>query len=109
MAKSRAPISSNRSRPALTEEARERQLIAKAMNQVERQLDDGTASSQVLTYFLKLTSEKHQAELEKLRRENELLKAKAEALESQKRVEELYSDALDAMKRYSGQVGSNDH
>ena len=108
MAKSRASMSSNRSRPALTEEAREKQLIAKAMNQVERQLDDGTASSQVLTYFLKLASEKHQAELEKLQRENELLKAKAEALESQKRVEELYSDALDAMKRYSGQVGPND-
>ena len=109
MAKSRATGSSIRTRPALTEEAREKQLIAKAMNQVEQQLEDGTASSQVLTYFLKLASEKNQLEMDKLRRENELLKAKAEALESQKRVEELYSDALNAMKRYSGFGGQDDY
>lgn len=109
MAKSRASSSSIRTRPALTEEAREKQLIAKALNQVEQQLEDGTASSQVLTYFLKLASEKNQLEMDKLRRENELLKAKAEALESQKRVEELYSDALNAMKRYSGFGGQDEH
>lgn len=108
MAKSRATGSLPRTRPALTEEAREKQLIAKALNQVEQQLEDGTASSQVLTYFLKLASEKNQLEMDKLRRENELLKAKAEALESQKRVEELYSNALDAMKRYSGFGGQDE-
>ena len=108
MAKSRATGSLQRTRPALTEEAREKQLIAKALNQVEQQLEDGTASSQVLTYFLKLASEKNQLEMDKLRRENELLKAKAEALESQKRVEELYSNALDAMKRYSGFGGQDE-
>lgn len=91
-----------RMRPALTPEARENQLVYLATNLAEQQLMDGTASSQVITHFLKLGTEKERLERERLAHENELLKAKTEALQSAKRVEELYAQALSAMKSYSG-------
>lgn len=91
-----------KSRPALTPEARENQLIAKATNLAERQLDEGTASSQVIVHFLKLGTAKQQLELEKIKKENALLEAKASAIESTKRMEELYAEALSAFKSYGG-------
>ena len=94
-------------RPALTPEARENQMIALAVDLVEQRLIDGTASSQETTHFLKLGSMKNRLEMEKLQEENRLLKARTEALQSAKRVEELYSEAIKAMRRYSGQ-GSDD-
>ena len=94
-------------RPALTPEARENQMIALAVDLVEQRLLDGTASSQETTHFLKLGSMKNRLEMEKLQEENRLLKARTEALQSTKRVEELYSEAIKAMRRYSGQ-GSDD-
>lgn len=93
-------------KPATTPEARENQLISLATNLAEQQLREGTASSQVITHYLKLGSTKNQLELEKLKRENELLRAKTESIESAKRVEELYSKAIDAIKLYSGNGGS---
>lgn len=94
----------NPRRRATTPEGRENQLVSLAVELAERQLRDGTASSQVITHYLKLSTSREALEQEKLRRENELLKAKAEALESAKRVEAMYEEALTAMRRYSGQV-----
>ena len=88
-------------RPALTPEARENQLIALAIDRAEQQLLDGTASSQVITHYLKLGSTKDRLEREKLERENELLKAKTESIQSMQRIEELYKNALDAMRNYT--------
>lgn len=88
-------------RPALTPEARENQLISLAVDLAEQQLIEGTASSQVITHYLKLGSTKERLEKEKLEQENELLRAKTEALQSAQRVEELYANALDAMRNYS--------
>ena len=105
MAKVKAKCSSDpvkKIRPALTPEARENQLIALAVDLVEQRLLDGTASSQETTHFLKLGSTKARLEKEKLEEENKLLRAKTENLESQKRVEELYSEALKAMRDYAG-------
>lgn len=99
----RASGSDKRGRPALSPEARESQLIALAVDLAEQQLRDGTASSQVITHFLKLGTAKTNLELEKLKMESELVRAKTESLQSAKRVEELYEDALNAMKNYSGQ------
>ena len=95
-------------RPALTPEARDNQMIALAVDLVQQRLLDGTASSQETTHFLKLGSMKNRLEMEKLQEENRLLKARTEALQSAKRVEELYSEAIKAMRRYSGQ-GSDDN
>ena len=97
-----------KTRPALTPEGRENQLIAKAINLAERQLDEGTASSQVITHFLKLGTENAKLEREKLRYENELLQAKKEALESTKRSEELFERALRAMSDYKGNGRSDE-
>ena len=95
-------------RPALTPEARENQLIALAVDLVQQRLLDGSASSQETTHFLKLGSMKNQLEMEKLREENKLLKAKTESIQSAKRVEELYAEAINAMRRYSGNRSSSD-
>lgn len=100
--------SAKRGRPALTPEARENQMIALATNLAEQQLLDGTAKSQVIVHYLKLGTVKAQLELEKNRRENELLSAKTEALKSSKRIEELMDNAIAAMKSYSGQDDSYD-
>ena len=93
----------NRKRaPAKTPEARENQLVALAIDVAEKQLLDGTASSQVITHYLKLGSTKDRVEKDILLEKKELLKAKTEAMQSSKRVEELYKTALDAMRMYSG-------
>lgn len=91
-----------RRRPALSPDARENQLISLAVDLAEQQLLDGTASSQVITHYLKLGSSRERLEKERLERENEMLRAKTESLQSAKRVEELYAKALDAMRNYSG-------
>ena len=87
--------------PALTPEAREKQLISLAVNEAEKRILDGSASNQLLIHFLKLASSREQLEREKLEKENELLRARTEALESSKRVEELYSEAIAAFKSYA--------
>lgn len=108
MAKARSSNSNTRKiRPALSPEARENQLIALAVDLVEQRLLDGSASSQETTHFLKLGSTKNRLEMEKLEEENRLLKAKTEALQSQKRSEELFAEAIKAMQIYSGH-GSNE-
>ena len=96
-------------RPATNPEAREKQLIALAVDLVEQRLLDGTASSHETTHFLKLGSMKNRLEMEKLQEENRLLQAKTESLQSAKRVEELYSEAISAMRRYSGNGDSDEY
>ena len=90
------------SRPGLTPESEENRLISKAMKLAERQIDEGTASSQVISHFLKLGTTKAELEKEKLARENELLRAKTESLQSMARMEELYENAIKAMQKYGG-------
>jgi hypothetical protein len=96
-------------RPALTPESRENQMISLAVNLAEEQLRAGTASSQVITHFLKLATSKAQLEKDKLRRENELLAAKTESLQSAQKMEELYEQAIKAMQKYSGNGDSDDY
>lgn len=93
---------SSRPRPATTPEARENQLISLAVDLAEKQLIEGTATSQVITHYLKLGSTKEKLEKEILKKQKELMEAKTEALKSTKRVEELYANALEAMRNYSG-------
>lgn len=95
-------------RPALTPENKENQMISLAMDLVEQRLRDGTASSQETTHFLKLASTKARVEKEILEKQKELISAKTEALQSQKKVEELYANALKAMQNYSGHGDADD-
>ena len=97
-----------KTRPAFTPEARESQLIALAVDLAERQLKEGTASAQVITHYLKLGTVNAKLEREKLERENKLLEAKTKAYESTKRIEELYSNAIRAMREYGGNGSGSD-
>ena len=92
-----------RRRPATTPEARENQMVALAVDLAEQQMRAGTASSQVISHYLKLGTSREKLEQEKLARENKLLEAKSDAIASAKRVEELYVTALNAMRTYAGQ------
>lgn len=95
--------STKKMRPALTPEARENQMISLAVDLAEQQLREGTASSQVITHYLKLGSTKERIEKEILEKQKELISAKTENLKSMQKIEELYSNALNAMRNYNGQ------
>lgn len=112
MAKAKVTNSSNpqrRMRPALTPEARENQMISLAMDLAEQQLRDGTASSQLITEFVKRGSTKARLEKEILAEQKELMAAKTENLRSAQRIEELYADAIKAMRNYAGRGESDDY
>lgn len=95
---SQKPVSA----PGRTPEARENQLISLAYDLAEERLRNGTATSAEVVHFLKLGSLKERQELELTKKKMELMTAKTEALQSAKRVEELYGAAIEAMRRYSG-------
>ena len=112
MAKVKQSTSSNptrKIRPAISPEARENQLIALAVDLVEQRLLNGTASSQETTHFLKLGSTKARYELEKMKAENDLIKAKTKAYESAEDIAEKYEKAIQAMRHYSGNSDANDY
>lgn len=96
-------------RPALSPETRENQMIALAVDLAEQQLLDGTASSQVITHFLKLGTTRERLEKEKVENENKLLLAKVKALESQEHNGAMYEAALKAMRAYTGQVDYDEY
>lgn len=85
-----------------TPEESENMLINLAVTLAEKQLRDGTASPSVISHYLKLAGQRDKLELEKLRQETMLAKAKAESIASAARTEELVQEAVDAMRRYSG-------
>lgn len=89
-------------RPALTPEARQNQLIALATDLVEKRLIEGTASSQETTHFLKLATQEAKLKVRILEKQEELISAKTESIKSSQRTEELYRDAIIAMRKYSG-------
>lgn len=107
MKQTKAESSPKRRRPALSPESRENQLISYATDLAEKQLIEGTASSQVITHFLKLGTTKMQLEKEKLANENELLRAKKDAIQSDQKNGELYENAINAFKKYSGHGGDD--
>ncbi len=92
----------------MTPESRENQIISAAMDLAEEQILNGTASSQVITHFLKAGSTVARLEKEKMEGELELLRAKVKTLESQAQSEELYRNAIKAFQRYSGNGGGDD-
>jgi hypothetical protein len=77
-------------------------MVSLAHDLAERQIREGTASSQVITHFLKLGSTRERLEQQRLEHENELTQVKIEATRSQQRMEELYGEAIRAMRSYIG-------
>lgn len=90
--------------PAKTPEGREKQLISLAYDLAEKQLVDGSASAQVITQFLKLGSTRERLEQRKLDGEIELTKAKIQQIASVEKIEKLYTDAINAMRNYGGDL-----
>lgn len=88
--------------PATTLDGREKQVISAAYDLAERRILDGTASSQIVAHYLKLGSSREQLEQDKLRAENELLKARVKAMEEAFKIETMYEEAIAAMRAYSG-------
>lgn len=91
--------------PALSPESKNNELIALATALAERQIREGTASSQVICHYLKMGTEKERLERVKLEEENKLLRAKTASIESSQRTEELFREAIEAMSRYKGSSG----
>ena len=98
-----------RARPALTPEAREGQLISLAVDLAEQQLRDGTASSQVITHYLKLGSTREKLEQEVKMKELEFMTAKTKSLANVEEVKVLYEKALKAMRNYAGQGDGDEY
>ena len=94
--------------PATDLESRENQLISLAVDAAERELLKDNPSNQVVLHYLKLGTTKLQLEKEKLRRENLLLEAKANAIDAAARTDELYQQAIEAMQIYPGSVNRGD-
>ena len=63
---------------------------------------DGTASSQVITHYLKLGSTKEREERRMLQKNIELIEAKTEKINSEKKSSEMYDRVVEAMRSYSG-------
>ena len=97
-----------RSPPATTPEGRENQLISLAMELAEKRMRAGTASAQEVTHFLKLGSINNRVEREILEKQKELITAKTESIRAAKRVDELYANAIAAMRTYAGDRGDED-
>lgn len=83
-------------------------MISLAFDLAERQLAEGSASSQVITHYLKLATTREKLEREKLELEKNLLQARTESIASSQRVEELYMEALSAMRSYQGNNSEED-
>lgn len=94
----------NLSRPATTPETREQQLVALATDLAEKQLREGTASPSVITHYLKMGSPRESMERNALSQQNDLAAAKAEAIRSEKRMEEMIGAAMEAFRSYSPTV-----
>lgn len=94
--------------PPLNDEAHENKLISLAMKQAQKQLEDGTASSQIITHFLRLGSVRAQVELEKLELENRLIEEKIQAERSGQQLNEMFAEVLAALKSYTYSPGDID-
>lgn len=91
-------------RRARSLENRENQLIRMAYDLAEKRLADETASAQEIVHFLRMGAAKSQLEKQKLEMETALLQSKKEAVDSSKRSDERYQEAIDAFRSYSGSV-----
>ena len=111
MARTKAPSSSGSNvtrRAAISPDAREKQLTALAVDLAEQQLRDGTASSQVITHFLKLATRKEEIEREILELQKDLVAAKTESIRAQQRSDEMFKEAIEAIRGYQGHGDPND-
>lgn len=95
-------------RPAQTPEAREKQICSLAYDLAEKQILEGTASSQVITHFLKAASHREKLEQELTNTQIQLANAKVELIDTSKKSEEMYSEVIRCLKAYGGHEPEED-
>lgn len=95
-------MAKERTTKGLSAQSRERQMISLAEKLARRQLEEGTASAQVITHYLKLGSQREKLEISRLKEENKLLRAKTNKVESEKNAGIMYEKAIKAMRSYAG-------
>lgn len=91
-----------------SEEAREARMISMANNLAYKKLEDGTASNQLILFFLNQGSEKTKVEKKILNKKAELLTEQTDAIRTAKSTEALYADAIAAFTKYQGRYESTD-
>lgn len=89
-------------RPATTPEARRAELINLAENLAAQRLQEGSASAQEIIYYLKMNNPKEQLEIKRLEKEIQMIDAKIQSLKSSENIERMYTEAIEAMRRYGG-------
>ena len=99
---------SKRTKPATTPEEEENEMISLAVQLAKKQLKEGTASSQVISHYLKLGSSSERLERKIKEQQAELMAAKTEAIKEAKNIEAVYSEAIKAMKTYSGNISNEE-
>jgi len=99
------PIRKTGPRPKFkNQEAREKYLIGLAYDLVEERLLNGTATSQETVHFLRMGSAKEQRDAKLEEMQIELMKAKKEALDSQKNIERMLEEGFAAYTSYQSPV-----
>lgn len=88
--------------PAKDPENRLQQVSAMAIDVLEERLRTGKATGAEIIFAAQFADPNRVIKNAKLNSENELLKSKRDAIESSKHVEELYENAIKAMKHYQG-------
>lgn len=102
------PTPRRRRPPAKTQEGREKQLIASAYDLAENLIDTGKAPAPVIMHFLKMGSSREILEQRMIDRNIHLADARIEEIQSSKRIEALYGEAMDAMRSYQGRTAEED-
>ena len=87
---------------ASTMEGMENECIALSYELAKKRLVEGTATSAEIVHFLKLGSMKEQLDEELIRKDMALKDAKIESLQTNKQIEEMFSEAMRYMSRYQG-------
>lgn len=85
-----------------TMEGRENELIALAYDAAEERIRNGTATSQEIVHFLRLGSAKERRAQEQMEADIALKQAKIKAIQESEHIEQIYNEAIAAMKKYSG-------
>lgn len=93
-------MNEHKTTPPLSDKDHEAKLISLTLQMAEQQLIDGTASSQVMTHFLRLGSIRSKVELEKLRLENNLLTEKIQSEKMGQQLKEMFQDVMESLRDY---------
>lgn len=89
--------------PSVDPESRERQIMNKAINLVEKQIEEGTVSATVLVHYLKRSTKREELEQEILQSQRDLILAKTSSITKGQELEKTVDDAMKALRDIKGE------